>query len=237
MIEPLFVEYPDAEAMADSLAGHMALTLAEATEARDIAGLIVSGGSTPKALFQRLAKRKLDWEKICITLADDRWVDADHPASNEKLVHESLLVDDAKKASFISLKTPAKTAVEGAPDVQKRLMDFPWAADLVLLGMGEDGHTASLFPGAEALNAVLSPEGTDLCLGLTPKILPKDAPFERMTLTLPALLDSARIILMLKGAGKRHVYDRAMAGTDIYEMPIRAILQQHEVPVEVHWAP
>ncbi|WP_281300575.1 MULTISPECIES: 6-phosphogluconolactonase [unclassified Iodidimonas] len=237
MIEPLFTAYEDRASMGQALAGRVAMRMAEALEIHDAAGLILSGGGTPKPLFAALKDQRVAWEKITLTLADDRWVPPDHEASNERLVRADLLHNAAQNARFISLVTDDPQAKDGEALIEDRLRAFPWPAALVLLGMGNDGHTASLFPGSAALSAALDPEGTARVRAITPGTLPKDAPYDRMSLTVSALLSSHLILLMINGDDKRATYERALAGDDRAAMPIRAILQQNRVPVEVHWAP
>ncbi len=237
MNEPPFAAYENRDAMADAVARIIADAVREGHRRRGAAGLVLSGGSTPVATYERLAGTDLPWKAVSVTLADERWVDPDHPASNEALLRRTLLRGPASAARLIGLKTDAKTAAEGEDAVNRHLVHVPWPADIVLLGMGADGHTASLFPHAAALARALAPAAGARAVALVPDPLPPEAPFERMTLTLPALLDATRILLLLAGAEKRATYEAALAGDDIEEMPVRAILKQSAVPVEVHWAP
>lgn len=237
MTDPLFVEYKDADHMADALADHVANSLSRATRLRGKAGLIVSGGTTPKALFERLCWKPIDWDKVTITLADDRLVPKDHEHSNDNLIRTSLLQSRARSARFISLVSDAPTVEDGIPETRRQLRSFPWPADITLLGMGDDGHTASLFPGSDALSQALDLKTLDRAIVITPNPLPANAPYSRITLSLPALLDSNRIIVMIKGTQKRHIYEKALAGSDVTDMPIRAVLHQSTATTEVHWAP
>ena len=237
MTEPPFLTYDSRTAMVEALAERIAGVLREAVARRARAGLIVSGGSTPKPLFERLSKMDLAWPQVSITLADERRVSPEHDASNARLVRDHLLQDRAQDAAFIPLVEDGGSPEDDAASARARLDGFPWPADITLLGMGPDGHTASWFPGASQLAAVLEPEGERRCLALTPDPLPIEAPYPRVTLTLPAILASRQILVMLSGAEKRAAYRRAAAGGAIEERPIRAVLRQRRVPLELHWAP
>ena len=195
------------------------------------ASLVVSGGRTPKGFFHLLSQEFLDWSKVTVTLADERWVDADHKDSNEKLVQENLLINEACIARFVALKNSATSAQAGETSIDQDLSAIG-RFTLVILGMGDDGHTASLFPGSEALNIGLDMESGRQCLA----VQPLDAPHERMSMTLPRLLDSEQIIVHISGENKGKVLAMADGGDDRFELPIRAVLQQTITPVSVYWA-
>jgi len=237
MTEPVLIAHDSRDGMADSLAERVAGVLSEAVARRGQAGLIVSGGSTPKPLFERLSRADLAWPKVTITLADERWVPPESEGSNARLLREVLLQHDAAAATFLPLASAGASPEEDAASAETRLDAFPWPADITILGMGTDGHTASWFPGASQLAAALDPEGERRCLALTPEPLPAEAPYPRLTLTLPAILASRRLLVMLSGADKRSAYERAAAAGETMEMPVRAVLRQERVPLELHWAP
>lgn len=197
------------------------------------AGLVVSGGSTPVELFKVLAASKCDWARVHITLADERWVDVRSAESNEGLVRRGLLTKRAAAARFTGLKTahPTPLAAEQACAVRLQTVPQPFAASL--LGMGTDGHTASLFPGAPELARGLALSSTGPCLQITPP----HGSHLRMTLSLPTLLNSRRLLLHITGEDKLAVYRQALAGDDPYLMPIRSVLQQDRTEVVVYWAP
>ncbi|MFA7316563.1 MAG: 6-phosphogluconolactonase [Sulfuricella sp.] len=230
---PEFKEFNDSATLVAALANQVAELLRSGIRERGRASLAVSGGSTPVPFFAALSEMALDWEKVVITLADERWVDPAEADSNEHLVRRHLLQNRAAAASFVGLKTGAATAVQGEQECEDRLALLPRPFDALILGMGNDGHTASLFPQAARLGEALALDSGKLCMGITPPV----APHERMTLTLPALLHSRRIILHLVGAEKRAVYERALANGPVAEMPIRAVLGQTTAPVTVFWAP
>lgn len=228
-----FTEYASTAELDKQLALQIAQKLQQGLDSRGKASLVVSGGKTPCGLFHCLTQQNIGWDKVVITLADERWVDADNDASNEKLVREHLLQGYAAKAAFVGLKNGRATPFEGATEVGSVIkQQVPAPFDVLILGMGEDGHTASLFPRAENLQPGLDMQSGQTCVGMTPLT----APIDRITLTLPALLNSRQIYLHLVGQSKRNVYQQAQSGTDVTEMPVRAVLQQSQTPVEVVWA-
>jgi 6-phosphogluconolactonase len=151
--------FPDCASLVRSLADEIAGWLGEAVAARGAASLVVPGGSTPGPLFDALAGKELLWSAITVTLNDERWVDPADPASNERLVRERLLTGCAAEAGFVGLKTAAATARDGLAEVEARLAAIARPFDVMLLGMGADSHTASLFPGSAALAASLDGDG------------------------------------------------------------------------------
>jgi len=225
--------FPDATALAHALAGEIKVDLEEAVDVRGAASLVVSGGTTPKRLFASLSAETLPWDKIWVTLADERWVEIADPASNERLVREHLLLNAAAAARFVGLKNPAPTPEAGADWAWRALTRVPHPYDVVMLGMGLDGHTASLFPGSLALARALDPALAPGCVAVNALT----APHARVSLNLSALLDARRIVLHIEGDAKWQVYQRARAAGSLAEMPVRAILQQKEVPVDVYWSP
>lgn len=217
-------------ALTDSIAALLRAGIVE----RGTAALVVSGGRTPAGLFQRLSHQDLDWSKVVVTLADERWVPADHADSNARSVETHLLQYNAKRAQFIPQVNAAATPFEGQAELETLLQQrLPAQIDAVILGMGEDGHTASFFPNAPELSAAIDPQTTQACLAVTPPV----APHLRMTLTLPRLLASKQIFLHLCGEGKTPVLDAAMGEGPAEEMPVRTILRQADTPVDIYWAP
>ena len=213
------------------LADFIEAEMKQAISSRGIASLVVSGGNTPRPLFETLSRRDLPWHKITITLADERWVDPQSGSSNEAMIRQTLLRDKAAKARFIPLKNAAATAAQGQKICEQSLESIERPFDLVILGMGNDGHTASLFP--EVSSQALDMNNASLCSPVTPKL----APHERMTLTARALLDSRKILLHIVGDEKWQVYQNARRDGLIDAMPVRVVLHQQSVPVEVYWSP
>jgi 6-phosphogluconolactonase len=225
--------FPDALALAHALSGEIKVDVEEAIGVRGAASLIVSGGTTPKRLFGVLREEVLPWDKLWVTLADERWVETSDATSNERLVRENLLLNAAAAAHFVGLKNPAPTPEAGADWAWRSLTRVPRPYDVVMLGMGLDGHTASLFPGSLALARALDTTTPPGCVAVNALT----APHARVSLTLSALLDARRIVLHIEGDAKWQVYQRARTPGSTAEMPVRAILQQKEVPVDVYWCP
>lgn len=202
------------------------------------ASLMVSGGSTPAPLYEALAKSELDWKNIHIALVDERWVDRQHDASNEALIYCSLLHSKAEHAPFIGMKNSTVNAITGYLETEARYQKLPQPFTVTILGMGSDGHTASLFPHAEGLAEALAEDNQHL----TAPIMAKQSEVtgvntERVTLTLSGLLKSERLILIITGEEKRAVFKKAMSDGPVEDMPIRALLRQNKVPFELYWAP
>lgn len=225
--------FPTMAELAQALAADVAQTLARAIDARGGASLIVSGGKTPVKFFEQIRAQPIEWRRVCIALADERWVDPSDPGSNEKMVREVLLKDRAAQARFAGLKNAAPSPDLGAVSAWETFARIPRPFDVTLLGMGDDGHTASLFPGSPNLSIALAASAAAGCVGMWSP----SAPHPRLSLNLSALLDSRRILILIEGEGKLSTYEAAGGAGPAEEMPVRAVLRQSRVPVEVIWAP
>ncbi len=229
---PAFHSFESRDALADALAQRVADRLREAIEQRGQATLVVSGGSTPMPFFKALKAYDLPWEHVTISVADERWVDAASDESNEKLVRDYLLHE---RAQYLSL-APAvegESLEEGAARLQKKLGALPHALDVVILGMGEDGHTASLFPHHPALGEGLNKESDALCLTVTDSPKP---PAERVTMTAKLLCHARHLLLHITGDAKREVYEQAMQSDEEGAFPIASVLRQSQSSPEIYWA-
>ncbi len=231
--EPTCERHASLAALTEALAGRIAADLSAALAARGGASLVVSGGRSPAPLFERLSGITIDWSRVHIALADERWVPATDAASNERLVRETLLTGHAAAARFTPLKNGAATAAGGARDAWQALAGIPRPFDQVLLGMGDDGHTASLFPDSPNLERALDAAAAPACVDMRAPT----APAERLSLNLAALLDSRRIVILITGDSKWRTYHEASGAGAVQKMPVRAVLRQQRTPVDVVWAP
>jgi 6-phosphogluconolactonase len=225
--EALVVDLPtllDPVTLVDDVAAALTRRLVHATRA----GLVVSGGRTPGPFLRALARCELPWPRIDVLLADERCVSLDHPASNQRNTLEAY----AGTPAASSLQAIDATAPDAIDRWRKRLADMarPFAA--VVLGMGEDGHFASLFPGMPGLAAALDPAGpATVVSGLAPI-----EPRARLSLTLAALLDTDLLALHVTGAAKLATLRRAATPGDAVELPVRALLRQRRVPLRIYHA-
>ncbi len=216
---------------AESLTVDVTQMLRTALTERGTASLIVSGGRSPVAFFERLSRADLAWHQIAISLADERMVDTAAGESNERLVRTHLLINAASAARFVPLRSAVADRETGLVDRNQALKQLARPLDVVVLGMGLDGHTASMFAGARGLEQALAADAEPALVGLT---LATDAQ-ERVSLNRAALLNARCICLLIQGDAKREVLERARAGTPATELPIAAIVQQRQTPVHVYW--
>ena len=231
--EPPLKSHADVETLSRALAAQIAASLTAAIGARGLASLVVSGGRSPVRLFEMLRALPLAWDHVCVALADERWVGPEDPASNERLVREVLLKEYAASARFLGLKNGAPTPDLGAVSAWETFARVPRPFDAVILGMGDDGHTASLFPGSPNLPSALNRSAAAGCVGMWSPV----EPHPRLSLNLTALLDSRRVVVLITGESKRRTYSAACTAGAVEDMPVRAVLRQSHTPVEVMWAP
>lgn len=218
-------EYPDRDLLMLTLADVLASELGAALRVNETATLSVPGGTTPGPVFDVLCAQKLDWSRVAVVLNDERWVPEDSPRSNTRLLRERLLVSEASAAKLIPLHAPVPTPEEALEDLSAGLEPY-LPISVLLLGMGTDMHTASLFPGADNLAAALSDRAPPLMA-----MRAEGAGEPRVTLTAPVLRGAMNIHVLITGAEKRAALERAMT-LDPMEAPIRAVLGQ----AIVHWA-
>ena len=220
-----FATYPDREMMMLALADQIASELREAIEAKGRATLSVPGGTTPGPIFDTLSGVDLDWSKVAVMLNDERWVDETSPRSNTRLLRERLQKDRAAKAVLVPLYADAPRP-EDKMEVLAEGIAAHLPIDVLLLGMGADMHTASLFPGADRLAEALSDDA--------PILLPMRAEAAgepRITLSAPVLRDAMHIHILITGAEKRAAIERAET-LPVEEAPVGAVLAN----ATVHWA-
>lgn len=228
-----FKSFSDRDTLCNDLASTVADLLNEGIRKQGKASLAVSGGSTPVQLFKCLSLIDISWQHVDIFLVDERWVEPGDADSNEGLVKEYLLQNKAASANFTGMKNSAATATGGEPVCEQLLAKIAQPFDVLILGMGGDGHTASLFPGAKKLSMATDMNSGRTCMALAPLT----APHERMSLTLPVILGSRQIFLHIVGQKKKDVLEKAMADGPIEDMPIRFILRRQVPSLSVYWAP
>lgn len=212
--------------------------LQQAIEERGEATFLLSGGSSPEPVYKSLSEVDIDWSSVYVGLVDERWVDFNHDKSNEAFIARTLLQNKAASANLIGMKNSAETAAEGLADCESAYQQLAQPFDVTILGMGPDGHTASFFPHAHGLEAALNPESKKLCAAIIAKQSEvTGTATERMTLTLNGLLQSRHLMLLITGEEKLKVFREAQAGNDVAAVPVRAVIQQEQVPLIVYWAP
>mgnify|MGYP001823629503 CR=1 FL=1 len=194
------------------------------------ASLVVSGGSTPGPCFARLSNKPLDWSRVTVVPSDERWVPAGDPDSNEGLVRRQLLRGPARQAQLLSFFREGIEAEQAPRVIEQDLETVPRPFIASLLGMGEDGHFASLFPDFAGLPEALDPGGVAKCV----MVQTVGSPHRRISLTLSALLESSAIVLLIFGETKRRVFEAASAGGTGY--PVESLLRHAGCPVRVMWA-
>lgn len=228
--------HPDVDALAAAVAAQLRDACADALQARGRATLALAGGRTPFPIYRALAAAPLDWSRAIALPGDDRCVAHDHPASNVAALRQAFAGADG-------LAVEALTAPDGDPAAslaRARTVLAPLHAipfDAVVLGMGEDAHTASLFPGAAALPDAMALDASEDAFALVPDPLPPEAPFPRITLGLARLLRARSLHLLVTGTRKREVLRAAQAAYDPVLRPISAVLHAPAATVQIHWCP
>jgi 6-phosphogluconolactonase len=222
--------FDDGQSLAKALSADIAGKLHAAIETRGEALIAVSGGSTPKRLFEALSSEMLDWSRVTVTLVDERWVPDTDERSNARLVESQLLQYKAADAEFVSLYVETATPEAGIAEVRTRVGSLSQPFDVVVLGMGPDGHTASFFPGGDRLDEALD-------LANTAQVLPMRAPGAgepRITFTLHELLKARTLYLHIQGDDKRIVLDQAEQPNSV--LPIASVLRNAR-QLDIYWCP
>ncbi len=219
-------------ALQETVASRLATALAENPGAT----LLVSGGRSPAPLYRGLSQVALDWERVDVALVDERWVDRDHAASNERLVRETLLQEQAAAAGFTGMKNNHPTPFTGEAECNRAYAALRTPFDLALLGMGPDGHTASLFPGARGLDEALDKQLH--CAAIRARRSDVTGEYlDRMTMTPWSLLQCKMLLLMITGEEKWRVYQQARQNGADPALPISLFVNQDRAPLAVYWAP
>jgi 6-phosphogluconolactonase len=213
----------------------IARRLGEAIDQRGSALMALAGGKTPEPVYRKLATLTLPWAEVTATLTDERFVPPTSELSNAGFLARALFTGAARASTFIPLWSEAASAGTAADAADQRLASLGDPFDLVVLGMGDDGHTASLFPQTPELATGLDPASPRKVIAVAPHAPAPKEP--RLSLTLAALLNARAILILITGETKLQVLKTALAGEDAHAMPIRAVLHQSRVPVVIHWSP
>ncbi len=200
-------------------------------QASKLQTLALAGGNTPKPLYEKFSQQPWDWEHILITLTDERWVDRSHPDSNEAMLKHCLFHDQAQIAQFLSLKNSESTPEVGQIRTAHLIKQNAPSLDFVILGMGEDGHFASIFPGMDNTQQLLDVTQSEPCLAARPKDKPA-----RLSLTLSYLLSAKQIYLFITGQTKRALIHEQLNASTTEHLPIYSLLTQRLCPVSIYWS-
>lgn len=231
MIEAEWWDYDDVEEMAEAVAGDIGFIIESALDARGEALIAVPGGKTPMPIFQKLAKAKLDWKKVTIIPTDDRLVPLTDERSNIRAIAQAFLPAGARVFPITSDIADYKLAGNSA---NAKLSELKFPLDLAWLGVGEDGHTASIFPGPDLEEALTAPNGRH-AIGVMPDPLPPEAPVARVTLTRSAILSARTVLITITGDDKKALLEQAIADGHSSKLPIGLVLAETEQPIDIHW--
>ena len=233
MIEAEWWEYDDVGEMADAVAGDIGFIVESALDARGSCLLALPGGRTPQPIFAKLAAASLPWKKVTIIPTDDRLVPMQDERSNVRAIAQAFLRAGARVVP-IATEIPDHKLAGNSADA--RLQDLPWPPDLCWLGMGEDGHVASIFAGPDLQDALDAPKARR-AVGVMPDPMPSDAPVPRVTLTRASILSARTILITITGQKKRELLQGAIADGQSSKLPIGRVLAEVEQPIDIHWAP
>lgn len=233
MIEAEWWDYDSVQEMADAVAGDIGFIIESAVDARGEALVAFPGGTTPQPIFGRLAVAKLPWKRVTVIPGDERLVPLTDERSNARALAQAFLPLGARVIPITGDIADYKLAGASA---DARLKELKWPPDLVWLGMGEDGHTASIFAGPDLATALDSPRDRR-AVGIMPDPMPAEAMVPRVTLTKGAILSARTILITITGAAKRELLERALADGALSALPIGRVLCDAEQPIDIHWCP
>ena len=233
MIEAEFWDYDSIDEMADAVAGDIGFIIESAIDARGNALIALPGGKTPGPIFAKLAQAELPWKRVTIVPTDDRLVKMDNELSNIRMIAGHFIRGGARVFPIAAEIADYRLAGNGA---DARLQDLPWPPDLVWLGMGEDGHTASIFAGPDLEDALNAPKERR-AVGVMPDPLPADAPVARVTLTRSSILAAKTLLITITGQAKRDMLEQAIEDGHSSKLPIGRVLAECEQPIDIHWCP
>ena len=238
-------DHVDADALAVAVARQLEDTCGDAIVARGRALLALAGGRTPLPAYRRFAGAALRWRDVTAIPTDERCVPHDHPACNVAELRAAFAVGSGDRSAdriVDRIVVESLTTADGVPEAslvhaRAMLAGHPAPFDAVVLGMGGDAHTASLFPGAEELAVAIDPAAAGDAYRIDPVPLPADAPFPRSTLSAARLLHARCVYLMVSGVAKREVLRQAQQSNDPLRHPIAAVLHAPGTVVHIHWSP
>ena len=226
-------DYEDADEMADAVAGDIGFIIESAIDARGAAVIALAGGKTPLPIYEKLAKAKIDWKRVTIIPGDDRIVPLGDPLSNVTAIGKIFIPKGARVIPLVSDKAPDYKAAGRSADAL--LQDVHWPLDLCLLGVGGDGHCASIFPGPDFDEALNGPKERR-ALGVMPDPLPPEAPVARVTLSRSAIVSARALMIAFTGEAKKDVLEAAIEQGALSNYPVGRVLADAELPVDIHWA-
>lgn len=224
-------EFDAAEELIDAVVGDVSFIIESALDARGQALVAFPGGSTPKPILEKLAQANIRWKNVTIIPTDDRLVPVDNPLSNVAMIAKIFIPKGARVLPITSEAADHHLAGSAA---NARLADLHWPPDLVWLGMGTDGHTASIFPGPD-LDSAMAVTGDVRAVGVAPDPLPPEAPVNRVTLTASAIAAARTTMLVVTGSEKRAVLEAAIEGGAKSSYPVGKVLDRINVPVDIYW--
>ena len=233
MIETEWWDYEDVDEMAGAVGGDIGFIVESALDARGSALIALPSDDLAKAIFPKLAAAGLPWKKVTIIPTDDRLVPMDSEQSNVRAIAQAFLRAGARVVP-IATEIPDHRLAGNSADA--RLQDLPWPPDLCWLGMGDDGHVASIFAGPDLQDALDAPKARR-AVGVLPDPMPSDAPVARVTLTRAAILSARTILITITGQQKRELLEGAIADGQSSKLPIGRVLAEAEQPIDIHWAP
>lgn len=231
MIEAEWWEYDSLDELAEAVAGDIGFIVDSAIDARGSSLIALPGGEPGSAIFPKLAAQALSWKKVTVIPTDDRLVPMDDERSNVRAIAKAFLPAGARVIPIAADIADYRLAGNSA---DARLQDLPWPPDLVWLGMGKDGHTASIFAGPDLQDALDAPKARR-AVGVMPNPLPDDVPVARVTLTRASILAARTVLIAIIGQDKRDVLEQAIADGHSSKLPIGRVLAEAEQPIDIHW--
>jgi 6-phosphogluconolactonase len=231
MIEAEWWDYDSAEEMADAVAGDIGFIIESALDARGTSLIALPGGETPKPIFDKIAAKSFPWKHVTIIPTDERLVPMDDERSNVRAIAKAFLPVGARVIPIAADIADYRLAGNSA---DARLQDLPWPPDLVWLGMGADGHTASIFSGPDLQDALDAPKARR-AVGVMPNPMPESAPVPRVTLTRAAILSARTVLITITGDDKRGLLEQAIEDGQSSKLPIGRVLAELDKPIDIHW--